>query len=376
MKVSRQASFGDDEGFTILEALIATALVTLMAFTGLAACKTIARVTVSSGAASSAGDFIDEQVAVFHNDAATAFAVFVPAADRFGRADHGQEIDFFSKADDGRPIRWCYSYDVQAQTLQRWDFDAGGPYGVRNATTGTVDPAAAYPPLKHVLRFEATSLPADRLGDPARNTYFGVAGLFEHTPQAWPVRYGAPDAPDAVGGNGVVQIALANAASARIVHLAAGSMPTGFTVTGVPLWHAIVYRVDQSHRFLFGVAGKSHVFINAHVDVSYDGWLTKRQWCDFNLLGAPAGLDPHDPHADYKPNEPGESAQHILAACRLRRPLPPPPGSAGFPGDGDTGAAVTPMPVPAPANAPAPVQIAPRCAPDSRSGQCRSVDVR
>jgi hypothetical protein len=330
--VPRQAPLGNDRGFTILEALIATALVTLVAFIGLAACKTIARVTLASGAARTGSDSLDEQIAAFHNDAATAFAVYVPGVDRFGQPNHGQELDFYSKADDGRAIRWCYSYNARAQTLRRWDFDAGGSYGVRNGTTGAVDPAAAFPALEHVVRFAAAALPADRLGDPDRNAYAGIASLFTRTPQALPVRYAALDA---VGGNGVVQVSLANAAAARTVHLAAGSMPTGFTVTGAPVWHAVVYRVDQSHRFAFGVAGKSHVFINAHVDVSYDGWATKIAWCDFNLLGAPNGLDPHDPHADYKPNETIEGAQSILAACRLRHPLPPASGSVGNEPDAD-----------------------------------------
>jgi hypothetical protein len=102
-------------------------------------------------------------------------------------------------------------------------------------------------------------------------------------------------------------------------------MPTGFTVTGMLVWHAIVYRVDQSHRFDFGVAGKSHVFINARVDVSYDGWATRQKWCDVNLLGNPDGLDPHDPHADYKPDEPVEQSDNIIAACRRSNPLPPTP---------------------------------------------------
>jgi hypothetical protein len=357
--MSRQAPLGDDRGFTVLEALIATALVTLVAFIGLAACKTIARVTLMSGAARSGSDSIDEQIAAFHNDAATAFAVFVPDADRFGKPNAGQELDFYSKADDGRAIRWCYAYDAQAQTLRRWDFDAGGPYGVRNGTTGAVDSAAAYPALKHVIRFEAAALPADRLGDPDRNAYAGISGLLTRTPRALPVRYAALDA---VGGNGVVQVSLANAATARTVHLAAGSMPTGFTVTGVPLWHAVVYRVDQSHRFGLGVAGKSHVFINAHVDVSYDGWATKIAWCDFNLLGAPNGLDPHDPHADYKPNEAIESAPSILAACRRLRPLPPVSGSSGNPREADTG-------VPA-----APVGPAPPCSTADQLRRCRPPD--
>jgi hypothetical protein len=334
----RQASPAGERGFTVLEALIATALVTLAALTGLAACKTIAHVTQAAQAATSSAGFLDDQIGELHTDAATAFAVFVPPVDRFGSVNRGQELDFYSRADDGRPIRWCYVYDPAARTLQRWDYDAGGPYGVRDLSTGAVDPAAKYPPLKHVVRFAAAALAADQLGDPQRNAYHGIAGLFATAPLALPVRYTGPEsgAPAAVGGNGLVEVSIANEATARIVHLAAGSMPTGFTVTGVPLWHAVVYRVDQTHRFLFGAAGKSHVFINARVDVSYDGWNTRIAWCDFNLLGNPDGLDAHDPHADYRPNEAIESAPTILAACRLRRPQPPAQGSAGYPPDADT----------------------------------------
>jgi hypothetical protein len=121
----------------------------------------------------------------------------------------------------------------------------------------------------------------------------------------------------------------------RIVHLAAGSMPSGFTVRGAAVWHAVVYRVDQSHRFLLGTAGKSHVFINARVDVSYDHWRSRTQWCDFNLLGNPDGLDGHDTHADYKPKEPVEQTDAIIAGCLKRYPQPPGLNSAGNPSDAD-----------------------------------------
>jgi hypothetical protein len=223
---------------------------------------------------------------------------------------------------------------------------------VRDVKTGSIDSAAAYPPLEHVTRFVAAAIAADRLGDPAVNDYHALGGLFTRTPRALPVPYADPalDAPAAVGGNGVVQVALANATTARIVHLAAGAMPTGFTVTGAPLWHAVVYRVDQSHRFALGVAGKSHVFINARVDVTYDRWATKPiLWCDFNLLGDPNGLDGHDPHADYKPDEPLERAPNILAACRRRHPLPPDRDSPGNPPDADA------------VHSPLPGQTAPPC---------------
>lgn len=255
----------------------------------------------------------------------------------YGRMNDGQELDFYSKADDGRPILWRYFYAAAAQTLQRWDFDPTGARGVRDAKTGVIDAAATYPPLNGITHFRATAISADRLGDPAYNIYSGIGALFTRPPRALPVRYAAvPGGSAAVGGNGVMQVSLTSQAAARVLDLAAGSMPTGFTISGAPVWHAIVYRVDQSHRFLLGTAGKSHVFINARVDVSYDHWASKIAWCDFNLLGNPDGLDPHDPHADYKPNEPLERSENILAACRQRHPLPPARNSADNPADPDT----------------------------------------
>jgi prepilin-type N-terminal cleavage/methylation domain-containing protein len=344
----RQARPGGERGFTVLEVLVATALIAAVALTGLAACKTIAHVTLSAHTASNGAESIDEQIGQLHNDAATAFAVFVPAADRFGRPNDGQELDFYSQADDGRAIRWCYFYDAAAQTLQRWDYDGAGPYGVRSVDTGAVDPGAAYPPLRHIVRFAAAALGADQLGDPHRNTYYGIAALFARRLQAWPVRYGdpRPGAASAVGGNGLVQVSIENATAARVAHLAAGSMPTGFTVTGALLWHAVVYRDDQTHRFFLGPASKSHVFINARVDVSYDGWKTRIRWCQFNLLGNPGGLDPHDPHADYKPGEAVEGAASIFAACRERRPFPPAPNSPGYPPDPDAAGPQLPAKMP------------------------------
>ena len=344
------AAFADDRGFTVLEALVAAAIVSVAAFAGLTACKAVAAAT-SSIAASSSAAALDTQASQLRADAATAFAVFVPAADLYGRPNLGQELDFYARANDASPVYWRYVYDPAARTLQRVDYAPGGATGVRDVKTGVIDPSAAYPPLKGVTRFGAAAVAADALGDPARNAYAGIAGIFARAPQALPVNYDDPASGGSggVGGNGVVQVVLGEATAVRTVHLAAGAMPTGFTVTGLPLWHAVVYRVDQSHRFLFGFAGKSHVFINARVDVSYDGWTTRKSWCNFNLLGNPDGLDPHDPHADFKPDEPVEQADTIFAACQRLKPLPPRWDSPGNPAEPGT------------VVAPEPAAPAPRC---------------
>jgi hypothetical protein len=329
----------------VLEALIATALVVLIGFVGLAACQTVAGVLAASNTARFGANAVEREAEQLQADAATAFAVFVPSG------GVRPEVDFYAKADDGSALFWRYVYDPAARTLQRWDYDANGTVGVRDVVTGAIDTGAAYPALMRLTSFRAAALSVDALGDPGINRYSGIAALFEHAPRPYAVHYTAAGSGSlgAVGGNGVVAVELADATTSRVIHLAPGSMPAGFTVTGALVWHAIVYRVDQSHRFLLGAAGKSHVFINAHVDVSYDRWATRIPWCDFNLLGNPGGLDAHDPHADYTPNQAFEQANTILAACRQRHLTPPQIGTAGNATDPDA------------IHAPLPGQTAPPC---------------
>jgi hypothetical protein len=328
-------------GFTVIEVLVAIALGVLVAFAGLAACSTVAAILRASSLAAGGADAIESAAAGLRSDAASAFAVFVPPRDAAGAPNAGRELDFYARAADGTPLFWRYVYDPQARSLQRTDYDAAGNAGVRDPATGVIDPRAAYPPLTGVTRFAAVAIDADALGDPAQNGYAGIGRLFAHPPHAYGVHF-AGAGPDALGGNRIVAITLAGSAAARTIHLAAGVMPSGFTVGGAPLWHAVVYRVDQSHRFLLGPAGKSHVFIDARVDVSYDGWKTRTRWCQFNLLGNPDGLDPHDPHADYKPDEPIEQTDAILAACRRLYPQPPAPSAPDNPPD--PGAVHAPLP--------------------------------
>jgi hypothetical protein len=338
-----------ERGFTVIEALVAAAILTLIALSGLAVCKTLAGVLASTTGSGRDAAKLDAQAVQFRNDAASAVAVFVPSSDTSGDGAPAQEVDFAAKTNAGRAIRWRYRYEPAKRTLTRWDYDADGTSGVRDPKTGLIDAAATYPPLRDVTLFHAVSLTADALADPGSNRYGAIGTLFIHPPRAVPIRYDDLGSVPTIGGNGVVEIALANGAGARVVHLVAGTLPAGFTVTGAPVWHAVVYRVDQSHRFLLGVAGKSHVFINAHVDVSYDHWATRTTWCDFNLFGNPDGLDPHDPHADYTPDDPSERSDAILAACRARHPSPPAREEAGNPPDVD---AVHP---------PLPGQTAPPC---------------
>ena len=345
----------DERGFTLVEVLIAGAIIAIMGLIGLTAAKAVAGMTQTIYTAGRDAAAIDSQITQMRNDAASAFAVFVPAQDMNGATNGGpagaHEVDFYARGDAGQDILWRYFYDATQQTLARFDYDAAGTNGVRDPATGRIDAAAHYPELRAVTAFSARAVGADELVTPAQDRYAGIAVLLAHTPQAYAVRYDRPDLtiPAAAGGNGVVVVTLGNAAAARMVHLAIGALPSGFTVTAFPVWHAIVYRVDQTHRYWGGVAGKSSVFINARVEVSYDNWKHSRvPWCEFNILGNPSGLDgKNDPHRDYTPNEPVEQAETLLNQCRAVNPTPPPPGP-GNPPDASVTSQLPPVSTPPP----------------------------
>jgi type II secretory pathway component PulJ len=288
-----------ERGFTVIEVLIALTLTIALGFVTLG----IVRALLVAGAANATAEggalTLDAQADAMRGDAATAFAVFVPATDVMRQPNGGgatpHEIDFYTKTDTGAPTYWAYYYDAVAQTLERFDYDAAGHIGEADRATGAIDTAARYPIVPGVTQFDVTSLEAnDLIG--AKNAYASaVAPLFASaTPKPLPVGFddGGPARTDLYGGNTTVAVTIATMRASRTVHLGTAALPSGFTIHAYPQIRAIVYRVDQTHRFWFGLAGKSHVFVNARLDISYDRWATQppRNWCDFNLYGYPSGL--------------------------------------------------------------------------------------
>ncbi|MGP6192528.1 MAG: hypothetical protein ACLPSH_21260, partial [Vulcanimicrobiaceae bacterium] len=317
-------------GFSIIELLVAVIAITLIGFAGLGVVKSLAAALNGGYASPHGASVIDIQTETMRGDAATAFAVFVPTTDVFGNPATVKgvthEVDFYSKTDDGMDVLWAYCYDPVKQTLQRYDYDSSGNVGKRDPTTGIVDPKASYSPIGDIRTFSAQTIRADQMAA-APNPYAPVlASLLPGTPQALPVSFNnfsnGYDRPDLYGGNTLVQVTLGNKATTRTLHLLSGSMPTGFTITGYPSYHVVIYKTESTHRFLGGLAGKTRDWVNARVSVSYDG-TTHQQWCDFNIYGAPGGLDIGDPHQDYQPREWSESAQYVMSRC-LASPGPSP----------------------------------------------------
>jgi hypothetical protein len=309
----------------------------------------IARAARDGYASQRGSNGVDRELEVLRDEAATAFAVFVPG----GAAS---EVDFYAKTDAGRDVFWRYAFDVASHTLRRTDYDPGGPAGVRDPVTGAIDARATYPPLPNVAAFSARVLQVSELGSP-RNRYGPLSGaLAGSRAPALPVSFdnGPLPLPDLYGGNAIVQLELRGTGVARTLHLLSGALPTGFTFHALPVAHGIVYRVDQTHRFWFGLAQVSHSWIDGHVDVSYDRWRTRRAWCDFNIYGGAHGVDPRGPQANYDPDDYNESFAGLLARTQAD-----PVCGAGPPGPGDPNRTVPFTPPPEIIDSPPPCFTAP-----------------
>ncbi len=330
-------------GFTLLDVSLAIVLAVALGLVTLGALRGMFAMSAAAATASGGSLTLDQTSDEMRGDAETAFAVFVPTRDVMRQPNAGavgaHEVDFFTRTDAGTIASWAYYFDAAAHTLRRFDYDAAGHVGEATRANGTIDVAARYPALSGVTGFRASTLQANELVGGANVYAPAIApALGGATPKALPVGFAAAgDArSDRFGGNVTVQITIATQHGSQTLHLATATLPSGFTVRAYPQIRAIVYRVDQTHRFWFGLAGKSHVFVRARLDISYDGWRTQppQTWCDFNLYGYPGGLT-GGPAEDYHPEWFTESTAGIVydvthgetpgATCPA---APPPPSGA------------------------------------------------
>jgi YD repeat-containing protein len=327
-------------GFTLLDVSLAIVLAVALGLATLGVLRGMFAMSAAAATTSGGSLTLEQTSDEMRSDADTAFAVFVPARDVMGRPNAGvagaHEIDFFTRTDSGAIASWAYYFDAGAHTLRRFDYDASGHVGEATRADGTIDVTARYPALTGVTEFRATTLQANDLVRSANVYAAAIApALVGATPKPLPVGFTAPGdtRDDRFGGNVTVQVAIATERGSQTLHLSTAALPSGFTVRAYPQIRAIVYRVDQTHRFWFGLAGKSHVFVRARLDISYDGWRTQppQTWCDFNLYGYPDGLT-GGPAEDYHPEWFTESTAGIVydvthgetpgATCPAAPPLP------------------------------------------------------
>jgi len=312
---------GAEAGFTYIEVLVGLAITLAIGLTALGVLHTFSSALTSTYASLDGAAAIDERIADMRSQSATALAVFVPTNDVFGQPNAalgapGHEVDFYSKNGTRTPIFWAYRYDKQLQTLQRYDYDAMHVVGVRIASTGAVDPRAAYPAITGVTAFSAQGLMASQL---TKNTNpyagaFSASSTAQITDLPVSMNNDGLNRPDDFAGNTVVQIRVQGKSFERDVHLAAGAFPSGFTYTGGPAYHAILWRHDNTVKIHFGT--RSYAYIYADVDITYDNWKHYQVWChQIPIYGEPKGLRPRDPHENYNPSDPANSANYALGVC-------------------------------------------------------------
>ncbi|MGH7728341.1 MAG: type IV pilus modification PilV family protein [Vulcanimicrobiaceae bacterium] len=338
-----------ERGFSTIEVLVALAIATLVGFAVLGFARVLGATMQRAYTSDAGANALDQLATSLRDQSATSFAVFVPIYDVMGGQDApdggvGHEVDLYSQGPHGQQYETAYYDDPKARTVQRWDYDASGARGVRDPSSGVIDPQATYPPIRNVASFTAQRFYPDQLASASVDA--GVLPSITGTasPQELPLGFGGAQGfrPDLYGGNAVVEVTLATATAVRTVHLAAGAMASGFTYLAAPRWHAILYRIDQTHRSFGGIVQKSHVFIKGRIDVAYADddkgspeWIP---WCtDIGIYGNPGGLDPNDPHANYVPSDPAEQANFILGICihgnadpnnyYASHPTPPPPSA-------------------------------------------------
>ncbi len=308
-----------EAGFALMEVLVSVAIFLVVLSGAFALVRGVDAALVRQLDLESQGADLDRQLAAWRGDAATAHAVFAPSEN---------EVDFFAfnnAADGGAAangalferktwlmstsgLLWRYVYDPATQTLRRVDYNASGLMGVRMPGSDAIDTNASYPPLNGVTGFSVRTISAARLNDAGNPYAAAVTGM--------PTRAHAVDLGNGMtGGNQVTEITVATAQGARRVHLLAGTMPSGFTLQGAALYKGIVYRLDLTHRFLGGLAGRTHVEIRGVVYVSYDHWRTRAPWCDYGIY--------IDKSQIFLPGDLYEQPAHMAYVCQhFNAPLP------------------------------------------------------
>lgn len=320
-----------ERGFTVVEVLVAMVLVVAMSFVTIGIVHAFTHALSLRSDAQSGTITLEQELDRMRADAASAYAVFVPTNDIFGKpnaAQHGatgHELDFYTKTDVGDEAYWVYEWDPGARTLQRYDYDVSATtglpqdIGVADRATGAIDANGHYPALTGVSSFSAQSVFASELA--AQPNIFGkvLSGLISAagvSPSAEPVGFvpanGIPN-PDLYGGNTTVQAVIVTQHGSRTLHLTTAAMPAGFTLHDAPSIRAFTYRINSIHRSWFGIVQKTFAHIFNQIQYNYhpsDPKSPWQVWCDYEVYGANIkgiALNDRNHLEDYHPTDWKES---------------------------------------------------------------------
>jgi type II secretory pathway pseudopilin PulG len=203
-----------ERGFTLIETTIGAAIAAMVILGLVVLADRYAAAASALNARLTAQASADRLFERLSSEAASAWAVFVPASDVLGNANaDGHELDFFSEDGSHRPYAWAYLYDPTSKTLTRYAYAPG-------AAPGAGEPAGAFD------AFSVSSEDVSALSDPSGAAY---DPLFAAS-SAPPVHYAFAAMPSAQAGNGLVRIHVTASGVDRTEVLASGTAPTAFTV--------------------------------------------------------------------------------------------------------------------------------------------------
>ncbi len=202
-----------ESGFTLVETLVGAAIAAIVLWGLVAAANRLAAWTTAADQRVTAQAGAWRLLERLSSEAASAWAVYVPATDVLGNSNaDGHEVDFFSEDSSHRPYGWSYTYDATSHIVTRYAIAGGVATG--GDTIADIDSFVATP--ANVTQLSDSSSPAY---DPL---FAGAA--------APDVPFSFSAMPSATGGNRLVAIQLVASGVDRTVLLASEDAPTAFTV--------------------------------------------------------------------------------------------------------------------------------------------------
>jgi prepilin-type N-terminal cleavage/methylation domain-containing protein len=201
-------------GFTLIETLVGAAIGAVMIWGLLVLADRMVASASAAALRANAGANAARLIERLSSEAASAWAVYVPATDSLGKSNgDGHELDFFSEDGAHRVYAWAYTFDAATTSLTRYALVAGG-----TPVAGDV--------IAHIDTFSATPASVTNLGTSSSAAYdplFASANAVD-------VPYAFAAMQSAVGGNRLVVVAIIASGVNRSVLLASEDAPTTFTV--------------------------------------------------------------------------------------------------------------------------------------------------
>ncbi|MDE2481281.1 MAG: type II secretion system protein [bacterium] len=204
-----------ERGFTLIETVVGAAIACVVIWSLLALVTRTRAASERLSARADAQSRANRLEERLESEASSAWAVFIPARDVLGADDaDGHELDLFTEDASHRPSAWAYRYDTSSHRLARYAY-APGIAPVETESLGSYDAFAAHGTFSPSALADASSAAYDPL--------FATASVPF-------VTHAFAEFPGALGGNGIVTVALRAPGVERTLTLASATAPSAFTI--------------------------------------------------------------------------------------------------------------------------------------------------